>query len=227
MFFLAGYVLGSGCSRGQQLLDLDLEAAGYAADHLNYLCTNWTRPTPLPCKKAVDSWQPQWGKRFMIFSWWPPLPADYAAYAEAGFNLALLRGDTWANRAQEQAYAEGRGPEWHATHDGLFEAVMEESGQLAAQGVMSVFSQVNFAPDQKPRATQAYGNRTGGVVQGNTNLTKHSFQSWTNEFDTGSVRSYMSTIPEERHGFKLETSSYQLCFVSTPSHSIQSYLLPP
>ena len=65
----------------------------------------------------------------MIFSWWQPLPADYEAYADAGFNIALTRGDTWVNRAQEQAYAEGRGPEWHVTHDGLFEAVMEESGQ--------------------------------------------------------------------------------------------------
>ena len=169
-----------GCSR---LVDLDLEAAGYAPDHLNYLCTNWTRPTPLytsgtrthaattaactqhcvslcghrrcrPCKPAVERWQPRWGKRFMIFSWWQPLPSDYQAYADAGFNIALLRGDTWVNEAQEAAYAAGRGKEWHATHDGLFEAVLHESEQLAAHGVLSVFSQVNLAPDQKPRATR-------------------------------------------------------------------------
>ena len=92
-----------------------------AAD-LNYICTNWTRPTPLPCKPAVDSWQPRWGKRFMVFSWWPPLPSDYEAYADAGFNLALLRGDTWVNRAQEAAYAESEaaGKAWRSTHDGLF-----------------------------------------------------------------------------------------------------------
>lgn len=91
---------GGSCSAGR-LVNLDLEAAGYAPDHLNYLCMNWTRPTPLPCKPAVQAWKPRWGKRFMVFSWWPPLPADYAAYADAGFNLALTRGDTWVNREQE------------------------------------------------------------------------------------------------------------------------------
>jgi hypothetical protein len=135
----------------------------------------------------------------MIFSWWQPLPSDYEAYAEAGFNIALLRGDTWVNKAQTAAYREGHGKEWHATHDGLFEAVLEESNQLAEHGVMSVFSQVNLAPDQKPRDTQAYGNRTGGVIQGNTNLTTKSFQSSKNGFDTGDVRSYMSTIPEIKY----------------------------
>ena len=50
----------AGCSGSAPLLDLELEAAGYAADHLNYICTNWTRPTPLPCKPAVDSWKPRW-----------------------------------------------------------------------------------------------------------------------------------------------------------------------
>ena len=93
----------------------------------------------------------------MIFSWWQPLPADYEAYADAGFNIALLRGDTWVNKAQEIAYAKGEkeGKAWHVTHDRLFEALMEESKLLAAHGIMSVFSQVNLAPDQKPRATQA------------------------------------------------------------------------
>ena len=186
----------AGCSGSAPLLDLELEAAGYAADHLNYICTNWTRPTPLPCKPAVDSWKPRWGKRFAVFSWWQPLPSDYEAYADAGFNVALLRGDTWVNRAQEEAYAAGRGPEWRVTHDGLFEALMEESGLAAEHGIMSVFSQVNLAPEQKPKATQAYGNRTGGVVQGNTNITMHSFQTAKDGFDTGDVRAYMTTVPE-------------------------------
>ena len=99
----------------------------------------------------------------MVFSWWPPLPSDYAAYADAGFNLALLRGDTWVNKAQEAAYAESEatGKAWRATHDGLFDAILEESGQAAEHGIMSVFTQVNLAPEQEPRATQAYGNRTG------------------------------------------------------------------
>ena len=63
------------------------------------------------------------------------------------------------NAAQEAAYAHGEstGKAWHATHDGLFEAVVEESELLAKHGVYSVFSQVNLAPDQKPRSTQAYG----------------------------------------------------------------------
>ncbi|KAL1524010.1 hypothetical protein AB1Y20_018925 [Prymnesium parvum] len=173
-----------------------LHAAGYAPDHLNYLCTNWTRPTPLPCSPARTGWQPRWGKRFVITAWWPPLPSDYEAYADAGFNLALLRGDTWLNRAQEQAYAEGRGPEWHATHDGLFEAVLEESRLLAEKGVMSVFTQVQLVGDQQPRATQAYGNRTGGVVRAGSNITTHAYQSFKNHFDTGDVRSYMETVPE-------------------------------
>ena len=99
----------------------------------------------------------------MVFSWWPPLPSDYEAYADAGFNLALLRGDTWLNKAQEAAYAESeeKGKAWRATHYGLFEAILEESGEAAKHGIMSVFTQVNLAPEQEPIATQAYGNRTG------------------------------------------------------------------
>eukprot|EP00966_Prymnesium_polylepis_P061755 1433336-Prymnesium_polylepis.2 len=89
LLLLLHQAAAAGCSRMR--IDLDLEAAGYAPDHLNYLCTNWTRPTPLPCKPAVERWQPRWGKRFMIFSWWQPLPSDYQAYADAGFNIALLR----------------------------------------------------------------------------------------------------------------------------------------
>ena len=43
----------------------------------------------------------------------------------------------------------------------MIEAIIEESGQAAEHGIMSVFTQVNLAPEQEPRATQAYGNRTG------------------------------------------------------------------
>jgi hypothetical protein len=74
--------------------EFGLSAAGYAEDHLNYLCTNWTRPTPLPCRPAVRDWQARWGggvaagvlqpQRFVVFAWWPPVPADYDAYAEVG-----------------------------------------------------------------------------------------------------------------------------------------------
>ena len=45
----------------------------------------------------------------------------------------------------------------------------------------------------------AYGNRTGGVIQGNTNLTTKSFQSAKNGFDTGDVYAYMTTIPEVQY----------------------------
>ena len=184
------------CGAPSRLVDLGLEASGYAPDHLNFLCSNWTRPTPLPCKPGAESWEPRWGKRFMIFSWWQPLPSDYQAYADAGFNIALTRGDTWVNQAQEAAYAAGHGPEWHVTHDGMLEAILKESEQMAALGILSVFSQVNLSPDQKPRATQAYGNRTGGVIQGNTNITTKAFQSGKGHFDTGDVRSWMMTVPE-------------------------------
>ena len=68
----------------------------YAPDHQNYLCMNYTRATPLPCKPAADSWMPNWFKpgkqrrrRFIIYAWWPPNPHDLDAYAAAGFNLAL------------------------------------------------------------------------------------------------------------------------------------------
>ena len=76
--------------------------------------------------------------------------------------------------------------------------LMEESELLAKLGVYSVFNQVNMdGPDQAPRMTQAYGNRTGGVQQGNTNLTKaHAFQTATDRFDTGDYRAWMTTLPE-------------------------------
>ena len=74
------------CSGGMAADEFGLSAAGYAEDHLNYLCTNWTRPTPLPCRPAVRDWQPRWGggvtahgvlqpQRFVVFAWYPPVPA--------------------------------------------------------------------------------------------------------------------------------------------------------
>lgn len=66
--------------------------AAYAPDHANYLCMNYTRPTPLPCAAPSKEWKPRWfmpRKRFVVTAWWPPNPKDYAAYADAGFNLAL------------------------------------------------------------------------------------------------------------------------------------------
>ena len=182
---------GCGASDSALLLDLQLEAAGYAEDHLNYLCSNWTRPTPLPCTPAVDSWQPRWGKRFMIFSWFQPLPSDYEAYADAGFNIALTRGDTWLDHMSDI-----HGTNWHATHDGMFDALVNESRQLADHGVLSVFARGPLTPLQMPRDTVAYGNATGGIVQGSTNLTTHTLGGDKNHFDTGDVSAWATTVPE-------------------------------
>ena len=187
----AGSSGGGSCGAAPMLLDLQLEAAGYAEDHLNFLCSNWTRPTPLPCKPAVESWQPRWGKRFMVFSWFQPLPSDYEAYADAGFNIAMTRGDTWLDHMTET-----NGPSWHATHDGMFDALVEESRQLAEHGVMTVWAQGPIAPQQRPRTTVAYGNKTGGIVQGSTNLTLHTLGRDWDHFDTGDVRAWATTIPE-------------------------------
>ena len=90
---------GSSCSGGGMAHEFGLSAAGYAEDVLNYLCTNWTRPTPLPCKTARESWQARWGggvtpervlqpQRFVVFAWYPPVPADYGA-------CTLWTGSTW------------------------------------------------------------------------------------------------------------------------------------
>ena len=68
--------------------------SSYAPDHRNYLCMNYTRPTPLPCRDSAQGWAPRWfdgnGRpRFIIYAWWPPATPDFGAYADAGFNLAL------------------------------------------------------------------------------------------------------------------------------------------
>ena len=46
----------------------------YAPDHQNYLCMNYTRPTPLPCRDSAQGWAPRWfdGKgrpRFIIYAY--------------------------------------------------------------------------------------------------------------------------------------------------------------
>ena len=69
--------------------------AQYAPDHLNYLCANWTRSTPLPCADAASRWDAKWfneeTKRFIVTAWWPPNPADFVALADAGFNVTAAR----------------------------------------------------------------------------------------------------------------------------------------
>ena len=44
----------------------------------------------------------------MIFAWWPPVPADYKAYADAGFNIALTRPDVYCD-AKVSAVLPGAG----------------------------------------------------------------------------------------------------------------------
>ena len=76
----------------------------YAPDHANYLCRNYSRPTPLPCVDPADKWEPRWlsGKRrFVVFAWWPPVNADFEAYADAGFNMALTGNALGAYCAQK------------------------------------------------------------------------------------------------------------------------------
>jgi hypothetical protein len=129
----------------------------------------------------------------MIFAWWPPVPADYAAYAGAGFNIALTRPDVYCN-----AEAKKHGSDWYASHDGMFEASVEQSEQLAKLGVLSVFtSGTNPIPhSQFPRDTVAYGNRTGGVIPGNKNLTKAPFAFNPGGWEKGVARAFMITVPE-------------------------------
>ena len=48
--------------------------SSYAPDHQNYLCMNYTRPTPLPCRDSAQGWAPRWfdGKgrpRFIIYAY--------------------------------------------------------------------------------------------------------------------------------------------------------------
>ncbi len=144
----------------------------YAEDHLNYLCMNYTRPTPLPCRKVADDWKPRWGgggtgkpSRFIIYAWWPPLPADFEAYANAGFNLALT-----GNAIGEYCYRKGANST--VTHDELFEVNVATSDALAKLGVLTVFDTDNMCNAQLYRAaTVAYGNATGGIVEGKTNIT--------------------------------------------------------
>ena len=68
---------GASCSHGSSCSQPVALDPSYAPDHQNYLCMNYTRPTPLPCRDTAHGWAPRWfdGKgrpRFIIYAWWPP-----------------------------------------------------------------------------------------------------------------------------------------------------------
>jgi hypothetical protein len=144
----------------------------YAPDHLNFLCMNYTRPVPLPCRKAHEAWKPRWFNgsrpRFIIYSWWPPGPDEgpcrncsIDAYAEAGFNLVL-----------SAAYGRLACPSdsnASTTHDMIFDALIQGAEEFSERGVMSIFDMENECKDSL--VTQAFGNKTGGIVEIHSNIT--------------------------------------------------------
>eukprot|EP01043_Picozoa_sp_COSAG02_P019481 COSAG02_NODE_940_length_15773_cov_5.301263_8_plen_1082_part_00 len=184
------------CTGGGAPFGLD---TSYAPDHANYLCTNWTRPTPLPCRDAADGWAPKWvdattkKKKFVIFAWWPPLPADFAAYAEAGFNLALT-GAMAAEYCSRNEHLHG--PSWSVSHDEMFEAILDGADKLARLGVLSVFETENGCNSPLLAGpTVAYGNATGGVIIGSTNITSKTNRAPLKDLN---LKSRGQTVPEMR-----------------------------
>ena len=165
----------------------------YAPDHQNYLCMNYTRATPLPCQDTSQGWRPRWfdkqGRpRFIVYAWWPPATPDFAAYADAGFNLALT-GNALGG------YCAHKGLNSTVTHDELFDANVAASVALAKHGILTVFNTDNDCNEQLDRSpTVAYGNATGGLVEGFVNLTAKApgpFH-WTGQV----ARSKGQTVPE-------------------------------
>ena len=169
----------------------------YAPDHQNYICMNYTRSVPLPCEDAAKGWEPRWydkatGKpRFIIYAWWPPANADLDAYAAAGFNLALT-GNAIMEYCNEKLLVD---PNASVTHDEIFDVNVRTSERFAKRGILTVFETENGCNALFKRGpTVAYGNRTGGVIQGHTNLTARApdatFSAGSRAFSKG------QTIPE-------------------------------
>jgi hypothetical protein len=86
-----------------------------------------------------------------------------------------------------------------------------QSALLAARGVLSVFPYgANPLPhEQLPAETMAYGNRTGGVVGGNTNLCAPTCKLTRPAAALGSVREFAET--------SAETSACDVCGRTTKS----------
>lgn len=180
-----------------------LDATPYAADHQNYLCLNYTRPVPLPCAAASDKYTPRWfrpgsrRRRFVIYAWWPPNPADFEAYAQAGFNLALTENYLGA-------YCDRKGVNATVTHDELFQANLDAAEALSKLGILTIFNTGNMCNHQLARSpTKAYGNSTGraeqgGVLyEGHVNLTARAVPGITLQ-EGQAIFSKGQSVPELR-----------------------------
>ena len=185
---------GASCSHGSSCSPPVALDPSYAPDHQNYLCMNYTRPTPLPCRDTAHGWAPRWfdGKgrpRFIIYAWWPPATPDFGAYADAGFNLALTENALGG-------VCQRKGPNATVTHDELFDANVAAANALSALGILTVFSTGNDCNAQLATSpTVAYGNATGGVIEGFVNLTSRA--AGDGEHWAGQVaRSKGTSVPE-------------------------------
>ena len=148
--------------------------------------------------------------------WWPPATPDFGAYADAGFNLALTgnalgglcqrRGPN-ATVTRERLSNSNLNPSPNpslnpspspnqVTHDELFDANVAASDALSALGILTVFNTDNDCNAQLARSpTVAYGNATGGVIEGFVNITSRA--AGDGEHWTGQVaRSKGTTVPE-------------------------------
>ena len=81
------------------------------------------------------------------------------------------------------------------THDELFDANVAASDALSALGILTVFNTGNECNEQLARSpTVAYGNATGGVIEGFVNLTARApgGPQWAGQ----TARSKGTTVPE-------------------------------
>jgi len=82
------------------------------------------------------------------------------------------------------------------THDELFDANVAASDALSSLGILTVFNTDNDCNEQLARSpTVAYGNATGGIIEGFVNLTSKApggYPQWTGQV----ARSKGTTVPE-------------------------------
>ena len=98
-----GFVLSAASPSCARRADMALNSM-YSEDHLNYLCMNYSRPTPLPCRPVIEKWKPRWWdgekrkRKFVIYAWWPPAPEEIEAY-----------GMVWIRHGSASEGCQGRG----------------------------------------------------------------------------------------------------------------------